>query len=109
MNFEKLGFFLGLCAAGLSKLAARALSEQQLTDERVREVGERIGIDWNRAKFPVGQLRKGILVEYEHGSRDAQTNVTGNNLDDTARVAWAHLKEMPDYYTRLAKMEGGSY
>jgi hypothetical protein len=23
----------------------------------------------------------------------------------TARIAWAHLKEFPDYYTRLERME----
>lgn len=23
----------------------------------------------------------------------------------TAKIAWAHLKEIPDYYTRLMKME----
>jgi hypothetical protein len=24
----------------------------------------------------------------------------------TGKIAWAHLKELPDYYTRLAAMEG---
>ena len=36
---------------------------------------------------------------------DPETNVTEDDLAVTAKIAWAHLKELPDYYTRLAKME----
>jgi hypothetical protein len=44
-------------------------------------------------------------VELEHGSRDPETNVTGDDVIMTAKIARAHLNEFPDYYTRLAKME----
>ena len=47
----------------------------------------------------------GLEVELEHGARDPQTNVTGDDLIMTGKIAWAHLKEIPDYYTRLEKME----
>lgn len=47
----------------------------------------------------------GLAVELEHGARDPETNVTGDDLESTGRIAWAHLKEIPDYYARLAKME----
>ncbi|MDH3478716.1 MAG: hypothetical protein OEO20_10465, partial [Gemmatimonadota bacterium] len=36
---------------------------------------------------------------------DPQTNVTDDDFLATAKIALAHLKEFPDYYTRLAKME----
>ena len=32
-------------------------------------------------------------------------NVTDDDDLTTGRIAWAHLKEIPDYYTRLAVME----
>jgi len=83
-------------------------TKRDLTEARAREVGEEIGIDWTKAEFPVDEFRRGILVEYEHGLKDPQTNVTDDNLPNTARIAWAHLKEMKDYYTRLAKMEAGA-
>ncbi|MFN0145070.1 MAG: DUF5661 family protein [Dehalococcoidia bacterium] len=51
------------------------------------------------------QIRMGLAVELEHGARDPETNVTGDDLESTGRIAWAHLKEIPDYYARLAKME----
>ena len=44
-------------------------------------------------------------VELEHGARDPETNVTGDDLLLTGKIAWAHLKEIPDYYTRLLAME----
>ncbi len=47
----------------------------------------------------------GLEVELEHGARDLETNVTNDNPLLTGKIAYAHLKEFPDYYTRLLKME----
>jgi hypothetical protein len=41
----------------------------------------------------------------EHGKAIPETNITNNNVYITAKIAWAHLHELPDYYTRLDKME----
>ena len=65
--------------------------------------GERIGVDWRR--IPLEEFRRGLSVELEHGLHDPQTNVTNDDVEVTAKIALAHLKEFPDYYTRLAKME----
>ena len=46
-----------------------------------------------------------MKVEFEHGSHDPQTDVTHDDEMLTGKIAWAHLKEFPDYYTRLEKME----
>jgi len=46
-----------------------------------------------------------LSVELEHGAHDPQTNVTNDDALTTARIALAHPKEFPDYYTRLAQME----
>ena len=55
--------------------------------------------------FDVEQFRRGMEVELEHGSHDPQTNVTNDDPVITGKIAWAHLREMPDYYDRLAAME----
>lgn len=73
------------------------------TIEEAREVGASLGLDWN--KIDLEQFRQGLAIELEHGARDPETNVTGDDLLLTGKIAWAHLKEIPDYYTRLAKME----
>ena len=73
--------------------------------EDARRIGEGIGIDWSSAPFDVEQFRMGMDVELEHGLHDLLTNVTDSDPVVTGKIALAHLKEFPDYYTRLAKME----
>jgi hypothetical protein len=68
-------------------------------------VAEEIGLDLDAAEFDVHAFRRGMEVELEHGLRDPDTNVTDDDPFVTGRIAWAHLKEFPDYYGRLAAME----
>jgi membrane-associated phospholipid phosphatase len=75
------------------------------TSEDAARIGEAIGIDWQSAAFGVEEFRRGLDVELEHGTRDAQTDVTGSDEIATGKIAWAHLKEFADYYTRLSAME----
>jgi hypothetical protein len=46
------------------------------------------------------QLKMGIAVEKEH-----LKTITGDKKEKTRKIALDHLKEIPDYYTRLKKME----
>ena len=71
--------------------------------EEARRVGDAIGVDWSR--FDLEQFRFGMDVELEHGSHDPQTNVTGDDPILTGKIALAHMKEFPDYYERLERME----
>jgi len=80
-------------------------SHSCFTPDEARAAGERIGIDWDASPFGLGQFRKGMDIELEHGTRDPETNVTDDDVTMTAKIARAHLNEFPDYYTRLAKME----
>lgn len=73
--------------------------------EQARSIGEAIGIDWNTSRFDVDQFQMGLEVELEHGRHDPATDVTDDDELTTGKIAWAHLNEYPDYYTRLAKME----
>jgi Protein of unknown function (DUF5661) len=83
-----------------------AETTMHFTEARAREVGSQIGIDWASVPFDAEQFRMGLEVELEHGARDPETNVTHDDPLLTGKIAWAHLKELPDYYTRLAIMEG---
>ena len=78
---------------------------ESFTLDEARSIGAEIGIDWATAPFDVEQFRMGMHVELEHGLHDLQTNVTGSDPVVTGKIALAHLKEFPDYYTRLARME----
>jgi hypothetical protein len=79
------------------------MSEHRFTMEEAKALGDRLDVDWEAVE--VDQFRKGLHVELEHGLVDPQTNVTGDDPLLTAKIAWAHLKEIPDYYDRLDVME----
>ncbi len=74
------------------------------TEEEAREIGNAIGINWD--EINIEQFRLGLSVELEHGSHDPETDVTHDDTQATGKIAWAHLKELPDYYSRLKEMEG---
>ena len=78
---------------------------KSLSKEEAKEIGEKIGIKWDSSKFSLDEFWAGIKVELEHGSHDPETNVTNSDAIMTGKITWAHLKEMPDYYTKLKKME----
>ena len=68
-----------------------------------KQIGDELGINWHA--FDVNQFQAGLAVELEHGARDPQTSVTGDDFILTGKIALAHLKEFPDYYTRLDRLE----
>jgi hypothetical protein len=78
---------------------------KEFTIEDARRIGRALGIDWESSPFGVDQYLLGLGVELEHWARDPETNVTNDDELTTGKIAWAHLKELPDYYTRLAAME----
>ena len=78
-------------------------NKRRISAEEAQQVGTSLGIDWKRIELK--QFRRGLEVELEHGARDPETNVTNDDLRLTGKIAWAHLKEFPDYYTRLDKLE----
>jgi len=77
--------------------------KKEFTTKEAKVIGERVGIDFT--KISIEEFTKGLAVELEHGTAHAETNVTNDDEITTAKIAWAHLLEIPDYYTRLLKME----
>jgi len=87
------------------KQAAKNIAGTDIS-AKAKQIGESIGIDWSSADFPVEEFQAGLKVEREHGSALGKDTDVGGDKDSVAgRIAWAHLKELPDYYTRLHKME----
>lgn len=78
-------------------------NKREISPDEARHIGGTLGLDWK--KLDLEQFRRGLEVELEHGSRDPETNVTNDDLTLTGKIAWAHLKEFGDYYTRLDKLE----
>lgn len=69
------------------------------------------------SEFDPKELEMGIKIESEHGDvyDDLKKWIDDNKINVDMpfsekefyeKIAKAHLREMPDYYTRLTKMEG---
>lgn len=57
---------------------------------------------------PLEEFKMGIEIEREHtkeGPKEGKYAVIPMNLLSLAKIAAAHLAELPDYYSRLKKME----
>ncbi len=78
-------------------------NKRQITAETAVSVGTRLGLDW--AQIDLEQFRLGLEVELEHGAPDSETNAPSDDLVAPGMIAWAHLKEFPDYYTRVNLLE----
>ena len=77
--------------------------KRQISVDEAKRVGASLRLNWQSVDLE--QFRRGLEVELEHGEHDPETNVTNDDLLLTGKIAWAHLKEFPDYYTRLDKLE----
>ncbi len=82
---------------------------QTFTTDEARKVAASIGLDFSTQRFDIEQFRRGLDVELEHGTEDPRTNVTNDDPETTGKIAWAHLNEFADYYTRLDAMESAAH
>jgi Protein of unknown function (DUF5661) len=86
-------------AVASNKLKTKDYTKEEFISEKVskdeaKKVYEKLGYT-----FDFDQFHAGMNVELEH------KDVTHGDLTTTAKIAAAHLKEKPDYYTQLAKVE----
>jgi len=77
--------------------------KKQFTESEAKRIGGELKIDWEKIRLE--EFRAGLAVELEHGQHDPETNVTNDDEILTGKIALAHLREYPDYYTRLAQLE----
>jgi hypothetical protein len=75
------------------------------TTDDARMALERLGFDLESEKITLEALVAGMNVELEHGSRFPDLNVSDDDPIISAKIALAHLREYPDYYERLVRME----
>jgi len=77
--------------------------KKQFSLAEAKQIGDDLGIVWGT--FGIEQFRMGLNIELEHGRRDPATDITHDEPMVTGKIAWAHLNEIPDYYTQLAVIE----
>jgi hypothetical protein len=77
--------------------------KRKFTIEEASDIGNQMGL-WKSGKYDLKEFWMGLNVELEHGT-SGNWNVTNNDPIMTAKIALAHMDELPDYYKRLEKME----
>lgn len=66
-------------------------------EEVVKKLVDKYNV--NTQVVPMNILKKAMNIEFEH------KDIIGHNYDKAFHIAMAHLREYPDYYVRLIKME----
>ncbi len=77
-----------------------------LTLKRAKEIGDEIGVDWELVDL--GEWIQGIKEETEHVGvlgKEKTAVIAEGDLVASGRIAYEHILEVPDYYSRLEKME----
>jgi HK97 family phage portal protein len=75
------------------RLEFKSFKKRPFTIDEAKILASNMNI--NLEVIDLEQLRMGIEIEQEHTNR----------IDEAAKIAVDHLKEIPDYYTRLLHME----
>jgi hypothetical protein len=89
----------------MSESESATTVKRSFSTEEAAAIATELGIDFVALGCDLEQFRMGMDVELEHGLRDPETNVSGSDPLTTGKIALAHLKEFPDYYSRLAVLE----
>jgi hypothetical protein len=70
--------------------------------EEAKRIGEALHIDWNQ--IDLEQFRQGLMGN-KPGNIDPETGRIYVGVLMTGKVVLNHMQEIPDYFTRLEKLE----
>lgn len=77
-----------------------------LTLKKAKEIGDEIGVNWELVDL--GEFIQGIKEEQEHSGilgGSATKVIEKYDYKASGMIAYEHLLERPDYYTKLEEME----
>ena len=104
-NFiERINEVLGIESSSFAERLAEALAKLteeafEITLDQARVVAEELDIE---DEVDLEQFRRGLEVEMEHSAIGVEVDDVGLDLLEIGKIAYAHLKEDPEYYTKLA-------
>lgn len=93
-----------LCPVARREVSLMALSKADqvvgMSDAELKKLGEEAGANFN-TNISFEEFKMGVQVELEH------YDLTEMDPIKTAKIALAHIREVPDYYTKLKMVESG--
>ena len=76
---------------------------KQISPAEAKRIGEALHIDWDHVDLE--QFRQGLMGKQTQQDVDPETALVYDGLLQTGQVVLAHMEEIPDYFTRLKKLE----
>ena len=71
---------------------------KEFTMKDAMDVAAKLGIDFDKVGYTPEEYLEGLNIELEHGTVDANTNVSNDDPLITGKIAMAHLNEVATYY-----------
>lgn len=85
--------------------------KKEFSLKEAKDIASRLGTKLSTKGL--GQFKKGLKVELEHGKEATKEGINANVTNDdpikTGKIALAHIKEYPRYYNGLKTMEDKEY
>lgn len=77
--------------------------QKQISSDEAKRVGESLHIDWEQVDLE--EFRQGLMGKHKTEAVDPETGLTYDGVLLSGKIVLAHMKEFPDYFTRLAKLK----
>ncbi len=76
---------------------------KRISSEEAKLIGESLHIDFEQVDLD--EFRLGLMGHPKRGTVDLETGLAYDGVLLTGKVILAHMQEIPDYFTRLAKLK----
>jgi len=76
---------------------------KQISSDEAKRIGDSLYIDWDQ--IDLEQFRQGLMGNHQQRAMDPETGLIYDAVLHTGKVVLAHMQEIPDYFTRLAKLK----
>jgi len=76
---------------------------KQISSEEAKRIGEALCIDWDQVDLE--QFRQGLMGNNKSEAIDPEMRQSYDGVLVTGKIVLAHMHEIPDYFSRLEKLE----
>lgn len=77
--------------------------QKQISSEEAEQIGESLHINWDQVDLE--QFRQDLMEDQKQEATDSETGLTYDGVLLSGKIVMAHIREFPDYFTRLARLK----
>ncbi len=78
-------------------------NRKQISSNEAKRIGEALHIDW--AQVDLEQFRLDLMGTRKQEAMDPETGLTYDGVLLSGKIVMEHMREFPDYFTRLKKLK----